>query len=340
MPPLVSAIVVNRNGREWLDECLEALFAQTWPDLEVILVENGSTDGSGDAAVARWGGRLRCVRNARNEGFARGNNQGIAEARGEWLFLINNDATADPRCVEELMAAAAGRPDAGMFACRIVRHEQPDVLDSAGLLLYPDGMCRSRGWEEPDGPPYDRSEEVLCPHGAAGLWRKAMLDEVGGFDETYFAYLEDLDLGFRAQLGGWRCWYVPGARVRHRKSATAGNWSKFKAFHAERNRIFNAVKLLPRFILIISPAFTLNRYLLMSYAAATKRGLSSDFVREYSYGELLWVLIRAHLAALWRLPEMLRKRRAIARKRKLSTAEWYRLISRFKLDAIELALKH
>jgi GT2 family glycosyltransferase len=261
-------------------------------------------------------------------------------ARGAWMFLINNDAVAAPDTIERLMAFAAERPEAGMLACRVMRYEQPHFFDSVGLLLYPDGVCRSRGWEEKDIGQYDRPEEVLAPHGCAGAYRKAMIDEVGPFHETYFAYLEDLDLGMRGQLAGWRCWYVPDADIRHHKSSTFGNYSKFKAYHVERNRIWNAVKLLPRFILLVSPLFTLNRYLLQGYAAATHQGLPSDFVKEYSYPQLAVLLVRAYTAALMRLPEMLGKRREISRRRRISTAEWYQLISRFKLDAIELALKH
>jgi GT2 family glycosyltransferase len=340
LPPLVSAIVVNLDGRRFLGECLDSLFDQSWPQLEVILVDNASSDGSCDAAVARYGERLRVVRNARNEGFARGNNQGFAVARGEWVFLLNNDAVLDPRAIEELMAFARDKPEAGMLACRVVMYDQPHVFDSAGLLVYPDGVSRPRGWEEKDLGQYDRADEVLAPSGCAGAWRKAALDELGGFDESYFCYLEDLDLGLRAQLLGWKCFYVPGARARHAKSMTAGNYSKFKAYHVERNRIWNAVKLLPRFILIVSPLFTLNRYLLQFYAAMTHRGLSDKFVKEYSWLELAFLLARAYAAALLRLPAMLRKRRQLLRRRRISTDEWYRLISRFKLDAIELALKY
>jgi len=340
MMPLVSAVVVNRNGGTLLRECLDSLFRQTHPRLEVILVDNGSTDASAEEARATWGERLRFIGNARNEGFARGNNQAFARARGEWIFIMNNDAVADPDAIEQLLAFVRDRPEVGMLACRVLRYEQPHFFDSTGLLLYPDGVCRSRGWEEKDVGQYDRSEEVLAPHGCAGAYRKAMLDQIGAFDETYFCYLEDLDLGMRGQLAGWRCWYVAGAVVRHRKSSTAGNYSKFKAYHVERNRIWNAVKLLPRFILLVSPLFTINRYLLQAYAAATHQGLSSEFVKEYSYPQLAVLMLRAYAAALWRLPEMLRKRRAIARTRRISTQEWYRLISRFKLDAIELALKH
>jgi len=338
--PFVSAIVVNRNGARLLPESLASLFAQTWSELEVILVDNASSDGSAEVAHQRYGERLRVLNNAKNEGFARGNNQAFDMARGEWVFLLNNDAVLDPTAIEELMRAAEGRPEVGMLACRVLCYDKPHVIDSAGLLIYPDGVCRPRGWEEKDLGQYDRVEEILAPVGSASAWRKAMIDAVGAFDESYFAYLEDLDLGMRGQLEGWKALYVPTAVARHAKSTTAGNYSKFKAYQVERNRIYNAVKLLPRFILFVSPLFTLNRYLMQFYAAMTHRGLSDQLVKEYSWLELAWILARAYGAALIRFPTLLAKRRGIARRRRISVAEWYRLISRHKLDAIELALKY
>jgi GT2 family glycosyltransferase len=297
MPPVVSAIVVNLNGGAMLLECLESLFAQTWTDLEVILVDNGSRDGSAEAARSRFGERLRFVGNDKNLGFARGNNQGFEIARGQWMFLLNNDAVVDRDCIATLMGFVADRPEVGSLACRVVRYDQPNFFDSTGLLLYPDGVCRSRGWEEKDIGQYDRAEDVLAPHGCAAAYRRTMLDEAGWFDESYFAYLEDLDLGMRAQLCGWTCWYVPDARVRHRKSKTSGNASRFKAYHVERNRIFNAIKLLPRFVLVMSPFFTINRYLLQGYAAATHRGISAEFLEHHSWFESIGLLLRARLAA-------------------------------------------
>ena len=166
-----------------------------------------------------------------------------------------------------------------------------------------------------------------------------MLRAIGGFDEDFFCYLEDMDLGVRGQLAGWSCWYVPTARVLHRKSATAGNYSVFKAFHVERNRIYCLWKWMPRFLLIISPLFTLNRYAMQAYAAHTHQGASSGFLKEYSKTRLFILLIQAHGSALLRLPKMFAKRRQLQRTRTISVREWYDLISRFKLDAIELALK-
>ena len=338
--PLVTAVVVNLNGERFLRECLDSLFAQTWPALEVILVDNGSTDGSAQQASEHYGERLAVISNTCNVGFARGNNQAFDLAKGEWIFLLNNDAIADDHAIEELMEFVGQKPEVGMMACRVVRHEQPNFFDSVGLLLYPDGVCRPRGWQEKDTGQYDEPEEVLAPHGCAAAYRKTMLDDIGTFDELYFCYMEDLDLGMRGQLANWKCWYVPTSRIRHQKSTTAGNYSKFKAYHVERNRIWNAVKLLPRFLLLVSPLFTINRYLMQGYAAATHQGLSEEFVKEYSYFQLVGLLFRAYASALFRLPRMLKSRRAISRKRRISTADWYQLVSRFKLDAIELALKY
>ncbi len=338
--PLVSAIVVNWNGGAMLQDALASLFAQTWPALEVILIDNASTDGSAEAAERRFGDKVVVVRNARNEGFARGNNVGFEAAKGEWVFLLNSDASCDPGVIEELMRFVADKPEVGQLACRVVQADQPHIFDSAGLLLYPDGVCRSRGWEEKDLGQYDRAEEVLAPHGCACALRKKMLDQVGGFDEDFFCYLEDLDLGVRGQLAGWKCWYVPTGRVRHRKSATAGNYSVFKAYHVERNRIYCLWKWMPRFLVFVSPLFTLNRYAMQGYAVFTHQGGSSEFVKEYSMARLFVLLIQARLAALWRLPRLLAKRRQIRNMRKISVREWYGLISRFKLDAIELALKY
>ena len=337
--PLVTAIVVDFNGGSMLDESLASLVSQTYAPIEIILIHNGSTDGAAARARDAHGERLAYLRNPTNLGFAVANNQAFERARGEWVFLLNNDAVAAPGLIESLMRVAEHSQEVGMLACRVVVSSEPHVFDSVGLSVYPDGVCRTRGWEEKDHGQYDRIEEVLGPHGAAAAYRRSMLDEVGGFDPAYFAYLEDLDLALRAQLAGWKCLYVPDATVRHRKSATFGNYSRFKAYHVERNRIYAAVKLLPRFLLLVSPLYTLNRYLMQFYAARRHLGLSGEFVKEYSWLELFVILLRAYSAALLRLPTLLRQRREIARRRKISKEDWYRLFSRFKLDAIELALK-
>ena len=323
-----------------LQQALASLFAQTWPALEVILVDNGSIDGSAEQAERCFGDRLRVIRNREERGIrARQQRRLRSRARASGCSCSIPTRCVRRKSSSELMAFVAGKPDVGQLACRVVQADQPHFYDSAGLLLYPDGIARPRGWQEKDQGQYDRAEEVLAPHGCACALRKAMLDQIGGFDEDFFCYFEDLDLGVRGQLAGWKCWYVPTSAVRHKKSATAGNYSVFKAYHVERNRLYCLWKWMPRFLVFVSPLFTLNRYAMQGYAAHTHQGLSADFVKEYSLARLF---VRADSRMVGRAvapAAHAAQAAAISASRKIAVREWYDLISRFKLDAIELALK-
>ena len=183
-PPRVSVVIANWNGRHHLERCLAALQAQTYPAFEIIVVDNGSTDGSADL-VAREFPAVRLIRNGENTGFCRGNNIGVAAAGGDLIVLLNNDAELAPTFMRRLIEAAELEPNVGMFATRILMHDRRNVFDSTGLLVYPDGVCRSRGWLEKDIGQYDVADEVLGPNGCAAAYRRAMLDDVGIFDERY-----------------------------------------------------------------------------------------------------------------------------------------------------------
>src|SRR6185369_2073905 len=272
-------------------------------------------------------------------GFARGNDVGIARASGELVVTLNNDARLAPTCIAELVAASDRHRDAGTFAPKILVTTDPTRIDSAGLLVYVDGVDRPRGWQELDGPAFSDEVEVLMPCASAALYRRAVLDDVGLFDEDYFLYLEDGDLGMRARLAGWRCWYVPTAVTYHLKSSTAGKHSKVKAYYVERNRIFNLVKHTPLPLIAASPLFTVYRYALQAFAAATGRGASGGFVRDYSRRDLLGILARSYAAALRELPAVWRKRRAIWSRRRVSRREIYALFIRCRLRARDLAFK-
>jgi GT2 family glycosyltransferase len=336
--PRVSIIIVNHNGGGLLRECLASVAAQTVRDFEAIVVDNGSTDGSLEGAADVLAGAT-VLRLGRNTGFARGNNEGIAAAGGELVVTLNNDARLAPGCLAALVGAADRHPEAGMLAPKTLVTTDPSRLDSAGLLIYADGVNRPRGWLELDGAAFAREEEVVFPCASVALYRRAMLDDVGGFDDDYFLYLEDADLGMRGRLRGWGSVYVPGAVAYHLKSSTAGKHSKVKAYHVERNRVFNLIKHAPLPIVLLSPLFTAYRYALQAFAALTKRGASGGFVRDYSHRELLGILARAYRDALKMAPAMWRKRRAIYRTRRISKAQIYRLFIRFRLPARDLAFK-
>ena len=206
-------VVVNWNRQSLLRECLRSLARQADADFEVILVDNGSEDGSADMAESEFSRtgilNLRILRNTENRGFCAGNNQGIALSRGTLIALLNNDAEAAPGWLRALAKAFEGRPEIGMAASKVLVYEDSSRIDKVGHLIYPDGQNRGRGAGERDRGQYDRVEEVLWPDGCAAMYRRAMLDEIGVFDDDFLAYADDAVLGLRAQIAGWRCLYIP-----------------------------------------------------------------------------------------------------------------------------------
>ena len=340
--PRISVLVVSWNGLDLLPSCLDALRAQSGltvgEDYEVIVVDNGSDDGSQEKLPPRYEW-VQWIFEPGNTGFAQANNRALRDSRGDLIVLVNNDADVAPDFLLRLAEAAETNREYGMFATRIMLWDRREVFDSTGLLVYPDGVCRSRGWLEKDLGQYDDPEEVLGPNGCAAAFRREFFEDVGEFDPDYFAYLEDLDLALRGQLRGWRCLYVPEAVVWHKKSMTGGYHSAFKAFHVERNRVWNAVKLLPLRLLLLSPVYTLARFVAQGFAAATGRGMPGGFRRDYGRGQLARILARAWWAALLGMPAMLRKRAEIQGHSRLGAWEVYRMLVRYRLPLLELAFK-
>jgi GT2 family glycosyltransferase len=337
--PLVSVIVVNWNGKEYLRDCFQSLCAQTFSDFEVILVDNGSTDGSVEYVQGNLPGWAKVLTNIRNEGFSGGNNRGIREASGKYIVLLNNDAQADPRWLEELVKVAQKNPQAGMLASRIYLRGGSKVIDNVGHLIYRDGLNRGRGRLEVDHGQYENLEEVLFPSGCAALYRREMLEDVGLFDEDFFAYGDDTDLGLKGRLAGWKCLYVPKAIVHHRYSQSSSPYSPMKAFYVERNRVWIAVKYFPLSLLLESPFYTLLRFILQGYGALIGRGAAGRFSAEYSLLKLLQVLLKAYLSAIQGLPKMWKKRKEIKRWTRVSEEEirsWFR---RFSMSAREISWK-
>ncbi|MDX2168190.1 MAG: glycosyltransferase family 2 protein, partial [Deltaproteobacteria bacterium] len=294
----LSAIVVNWNGREHLEVCLGSLLRQTLAGIEIVLVDNGSTDGSLDLVRARYGDAVRVVALADNRGYAGGLNAGLRAARGRLLLPLNTDTEVAPDCCARLLAAADAHPTTGMFAPKILAFDDRGLIDNVGHLLYADGLSRGRGRLERDRGQYDADEEIVLPSGCAVLLRRAMLRDVGVFDEALFAYCEDTDLGLRGRLAGWRCRAVPGAVVYHKYSAATDAYSPLKAFLVERNRAWVAVRCLPWPLLLASPFFTGLRLAAQAWGALTGRGAAGRFARAHSPRALVGLLLRAWVAAL------------------------------------------
>lgn len=335
---MISVVIVNWNRRELLRAAFESLAAQRGADFEVIVVDNGSSDGSVemiDSFATRF--PLRLIRNRENRGFCAANNQGIAVARGKFVALLNNDAEADPDWLNELLRAGDERSEIGMVASKILVHEDPRRIDKVGHLIYPDGQNRGRGSGEVDRGQYDQTTDCLWPDGCAALYRKAMLDEIGGFDEDFFAYADDAELGLRGRIAGWDCVYAPGARVRHHRGTTLGLASVRRLVLIERNRVLLAAKLFPWRLLLLNPFYYLLR--LSAGVAAGVRGEGETKRYPGLSGKLRmgWALLRGDCAALWMLPRILSKRKEIARFRKRSDAEVLELLRRYRISLKEIS---
>jgi GT2 family glycosyltransferase len=335
---LASVIVVNWNGMACLGECLDSAENQSYPHIELLAVDNGSTDGSRPWLRQRCIDRWRLIELSSNQGFAGGVNAGIRASRGEFVALLNNDATADREWLSSLAACMAD-PDVGMAASKILFYDRRDVIDKVGHLFYPDGLNRGRGAGETDRGQFEVCEEVLFPDGCAALYRRSMLEDIGLFDEQFFAYGDDADLGLRARWRGWKCLYSPSARVYHRHSRSLGKYSPEKAFLVERNRLWVAAKLLPLRLLLVSPLLTLWRFFWHFLSILRRRGLAGGVTREHSAVGLLVALVRAYGSGLLGLGRILHKRRSVFRNRRTTSAQFLNLLRRHRISAKELAFR-
>jgi GT2 family glycosyltransferase len=312
--PEVSVVIVTWNGRGYLDACLSAVAAQQGVDAETILVDNASTDGTGAYVRDRfpW---VRLITLNENRGFAGGNNAGVREARGRFIAFLNNDTIADPAWLRTLRAGVDEAAGFALTTSRIVYMHDPGIIDSAGdgMLRWGGAFKRHHGASVAEAGP---SQEVFGVSGAACLMPKSVFDELGGFDDDFFASHEDVDLSYRARLLGYRCRYVADAVVRHHGSGTLGKSSAFAVFHGQRNLEWAYLKNTPTSLLLR----TLPGHVIYNVAAAgyfTRAGLAGTF-------------FRAKLAAFAGLPAVLRKRAAVQATRRVGAdAIWGQLEPRW-----------
>ncbi|MGH9558666.1 MAG: glycosyltransferase family 2 protein [Bryobacteraceae bacterium] len=327
--PIVTVVVPTLAGDDAWAACLRSLENQTLEDFEVVVVDNS---GAGRVKTDR----ARVIANKRNVGFGAAINQGIRTSQAAYIATLNDDAVADVRWLEALVAAAENRSRVGMCASQ-VRLADSGKLDSAGMLIAADGSSKQRGHGE-DPVKFAKHGNALCPSGSAALYRRAMLDEIGLFDEEFFLYCEDTDLGLRARRAGWECAYVPDAMVEHRYSHSAGRASPMKAYYVERNRLYTAVKNLPLPMLIAASFAALARYFWHFALIFQGRGKAAEFRRGGNSAILLpLVVLRAHAAALFRLPRLLAERAHIRRLSRLSSREFRSLLARHSISVRKVA---
>lgn len=336
--PLVSVIVVNWNGQDVLPGCLASLAAQNYPNFEVILVDNGSTDDS-IPLIKSAKLPLRLIQNTVNKGFCGANNQGIQQAAGKYIALLNNDAEAEPNWITALVEAIQSEKSCGMAASKILSHYQRTRIDKVGHLIYPDGQNRGRGSGELDVGQYDQQGETLWPDGCAALYSAEMLQQIGGFDEDFFAYADDAELGMRGRIAGWQAIYTPQAVVYHRGGSTLGRHSARRLFLIERNRIWLVAKLFPLRLWPLVPFYFLRRVAATAFAASQQRGEAYQAGSQIGLLALIQCIAKANAAALIGLPRMIRKRGQINQFRRLSNSEVQSLLNRHRMPLKDLVEK-
>ncbi len=305
--PLVTVIIPTWNGLALMPACLDALRAQTYRPIEVIIVDNASTDATVET-LRRDYPEARLIILPKNLGLTGAVNAGIRAAGGAIVALLNNDAEAEPGWVAALVAALEAHPEAGSVASKMLLFDRRDVLNSAGDTYGLNGLPANRGVWEQDAGQYDEQIEVFGGCGGAVAYRKAMLDEIGLFDEELFMYCEDVDMAWRAQIAGYRCVFAPAARVYHRLSATGGG--KLASFYTGRNTLFILAKDFP-------PAL-LRRFWPRIVAAQLR--IAWDALRAWR-GEAARARLRGQWAGVRGFGHWRRKGHAVYRLRRASDAE-------------------
>ena len=240
----VAVLIPNFNGLRWLPSCLEAVTAQTRAPSDIVVIDNASRDGSRELLAERFPS-VRVLPLEENAGFAAAANRGIEAVRAEAVAMLNPDVVLAPDWLERTVAAMAADPATGAVACKMVDMEDPGVLYDAGDILRRDGACEQRGRFRPDDGRYDEPEEMFAACAGAALYRRSAIAAVGGFDERFFIYLEDVDLGLRLRLAGWRCRYEPAVARHASRGSGAPPPERSPDGWVERNTLLLTAKAFP-----------------------------------------------------------------------------------------------
>jgi GT2 family glycosyltransferase len=295
--PLVSIVIVNFNGIRFLKDCIQSLITQTYKNLEIIIVDNSSSDNSVEYLRSSYPG-IVIIENYANLGFAGGVNTGIRNSQGSFIVTLNNDTLADCHFIERLFVEIIGDDHIGMCAAKMLF---PDGrINSTGICVSRSGAAWDRGMFEVDNGQYDSREEIFGPCAGAAIYRRNMLNEIGLFDEDFFLYMEDVDLAFRARLSGWKCIFVPEAVVYHHHGGTAGYRSDLTVYYGNRNILWWPIKNYSLFTLLISFPWIIGRTIAI--------------IPYYAFRGKIKVIIKSKFDGLVGIPRILKKRKNIRRK--------------------------
>lgn len=311
----IGVVVVNWNSFDVLRRCLSALKSQTVPPRVTVVIDNNSTDAPSELTCDAPE-NTHYVRLDRNTGFAHANNYAAARLKQcDWIALINPDAFPEPEWLERLVDAAARKPEFAYFASMTIIADEPEYLDGAGDVYHISGIGWRRGYERHIASADIKEEEVFAPCAAAAMYRRDAWEDVGGFDEDFFCYFEDVDLAFRMRLMGYRCLFVPSAVAYHIGSITSGGQqSDFSVYYGHRNLVWTYIKDMPGYAFwLFLPLHLAMNVITVGWFVAAGR----------------WrIILRAKWDALKGIKQVWRKRRSIQARRKASVAQVIRLMDK------------
>ena len=279
---MVSVVIPNWNGKKYLRQCLKSLRQQDFRKFEIIVVDNGSEDDSVDM-MKREFPEVKILRMRKNEGFCRAVNKGIHAAKAPYILLLNNDTRAEATFVKEMFRGI--RRHKNCFSCqaKMIQKDYPDLIDDAGDFYSALGWAFADGKGEPEWE-HNNEKKIFSSCAGAAIYRKSILDKIGLFDESHFAYLEDLDLGYRAKRYGYENWFLPKARVYHVGSGTTGSqYNKFKVHHSARNNVYVIYKNMPVWQILLNLPF-LTAGFCMKGLFFWKKGLASEYWKGFFEG--------------------------------------------------------
>ncbi|WP_119628968.1 glycosyltransferase family 2 protein [Methylocaldum marinum] len=314
--PKVAVIIVSWDSAPFLSKCLASLREQTFQEFRTIVIHNGEfNDTLVSAQSTLESAEIICL--GKNRGFAAGNNVAAQLLKGkdcDWIALLNPDAFPEPNWLDNLLKATIAYPEYSFFGSRLVVAHDPTLLDGVGDAYHTSGLVWRRGHGSTAINSYEEPEEIFSPCAAAALYRKDAFLEVGGFDEDFFCYVEDVDLGFRMRLAGHRCLYVPDAVVAHVGSASTGRHSDFSIYHGHRNIVWTYIKNMP------FPLFWiyLPQHLFLNIISV---------IWFVFFGQTR-VILNAKIDAVKGIPVMLEKRRTIQRSRKIKAFDVRKIMNK------------
>lgn len=311
--PFLSIIVPTLNGMKWMPTLMEALVRQSFDDFEVIVVDDGSHDNTVSFLEEHYPA-VRVIVNRQNQGFAVSCNIGADAAHGKVIVFLNNDTEPDAKWAEELALAICANPQVGIFGAKLLLFNERTTLHSAGDLLGVDGIPVNRGVWQRDNGQFDEQREIFSGCGGAVAYRRELWRALGGFDEAFWMYMEDIDFAFRAQLLGWGARFVPTARVYHHLSATGGG--VMASYYVGRNTIWTIAKNMPSSLLWKHGARIM----------VSQLRIALDALRNWR-GEAARARLRGQVAGLWGLPAILRQRATIQARRTIEDAQLARKLN-------------